>query len=54
MESRRPSVGLSIKSNKQRYAIGESIFVDVTTENLSSQEIKILRYLLLPADDPEE
>jgi hypothetical protein len=52
MESRRPSVGLSIKSNKRRYAIGESIFVDVTTENLSSQEIKILRYLLLPADDP--
>ena len=52
MESRRPSVGLKIKSNKERYALGESIFVDVMTENLSSEEIKIRRYLLLPADDP--
>jgi len=52
MESRRPLVGLKIKSNKKRYALGESIFVDVMIENLSSEEIKIRRYLLLPADDP--
>ena len=52
MESLRPSIGLKIKSNKERYALGESIFVDVTTENLSSEEIKIRQYLLLPADDP--
>lgn len=43
---------LSIKSNQQKFAIGESIFVEVTIENLSTESILIRQFLLLPADDP--
>jgi len=43
---------ISTKSSKQKYGIGESIFIAVTIENMSSGEILIRQYLLLPADDP--
>ena len=45
------TVGLSIKSTKKRYAIGESLLLDVTIKNLSSKEILLRKFLLLPADD---
>ena len=45
------TAGLSIKSKKKRYAIGEPILLDVTIQNLSSKEILLRKFLLLPADD---
>jgi hypothetical protein len=45
-------LGFSINLSKKIYAIGESIFIDVTIASMIPKEILIRQYFLLPADDP--
>jgi hypothetical protein len=52
MEAQPLPVGLSIKTKKTRFRVGEAIFIDVTIKNLSSKKIYIREFLLLPANDP--
>ena len=42
----------SIASARQAYALGASIFVEVTIANQGAEPLLVRRYLLLPADDP--
>ncbi len=52
MNSQHVALELRIKPGKERYAIGESIYIEVTIKNLSPEIVLIRQYLLFPSDDP--
>lgn len=45
---------LSIRTQKSRYAVGEAIFLEIGLSNNGGKEIRILKYFMLPADDPHK
>ncbi|HMH53881.1 MAG TPA: hypothetical protein VK548_26855 [Candidatus Acidoferrum sp.] len=45
---------LSIRTEKSSYAIGEPVFLEIGLRNTGSRPIKVLRYFVLPADDPNK
>jgi hypothetical protein len=43
---------LRVQTEKAAYAVGESIFLDISLLNTGSKKLKTLRYFMLPADVP--
>jgi hypothetical protein len=45
---------LFIKTAKSTYEVGESVWLEINLHNKSKEPVKILKYFMLPADDPEK
>jgi hypothetical protein len=47
-----PIVGLNIQSDKESYAVGESVRLRINLHNAGTETIKTPSFFILPADDP--
>ena len=56
MSPTRPSEGLalSIRTEKSSFAVGERVVVEVRLHNTGSTVITVLKYFMLPADNPDK
>ena len=45
---------LSIRTEKSSYAVGETVLLEISLRNTGSKTINVLKYFMLPADDPNK
>ena len=45
---------LSIRTEKSRYTVGEIVVLEINLHNTGSKTVKIMKYFMLPADDPNK